>query len=54
MAKTYKVWIQVEEYDDATDEYSDVYLDRGSEESFDTAEDAIAYANKMHDAGQAA
>ncbi len=54
MAKTYKVWIEVEEYDDETDEYSDVYLDFGSEESFDTEEEAIAYANKMHDAGQAA
>lgn len=50
MAKTYKVWIEVEEYDDETDEYTDVVLDFGSEEEFDTEEEAVAYAEKMHEA----
>ena len=54
MAKTYRVWIEVEEYDDETDEYSNVYLDPEFEKSFDTEEEAIAYVNKMHNAGQAA
>ena len=52
MAKTYRVWIEVEEYDDETDEYTDVVLDFGSEEVFDTEEEAVEYANRMHDAVQ--
>ena len=50
MAKTYRVWIEVEEHDDETDEYTDVYLDFGSEEVFETEEEAVAYAHKMHQA----
>ena len=52
MAKTYRVWIEVEEYDDETDEYTDVDLDFGSEEVFNTEEEAVEYASKMHEAGQ--
>lgn len=54
MAKTYRVWIEVEEHDDETDEYTDVYLDFGSEAVFDTEEEAIAYAEKMHQAVESA
>lgn len=48
MAKTYRVWIEVEEHDDETDEYTDVMLDFGSEQIFDSEEEAIAYAEAMH------
>ena len=50
MAKTYKVWIQIEAYDDELDEYSD---DTGDLPeclgTFDTLDEAHAFINEHVD-----
>ena len=50
MAKVYKIWIELEEVDEDNDHYETIPLDFAQEEEFDTLEDALAYANKLHNA----
>ena len=47
----YKVWIEVEEIDEENAIYQAVDLPFGGEATFDTVEEAIAYAKKLHDGG---
>ena len=54
MTISYKVWIMVEEFDEDTGEgTSDVDLPFASEVSFDTIEEAVDFAQAMHDANYA-
>jgi len=46
--KTYKVWIEIEEYDDETDTYEDMDSPFDGEATFDTEEEAQAYALQLH------
>lgn len=49
MAKQYKVWIEVEEYDDETESGETLgCLDIGCSGSFDTEEEAHAFAKELH------
>ena len=52
--KTYTVWIEIEEHDNTTDEYQSVSdgLDFSSSASFETLEEAQAYAEILHNAAQ--
>lgn len=51
--KTYKVWIEIEEYDDETDESTDHDPGFSSSAEFDTLEEAEAFANELHDHAEA-
>lgn len=50
--KTYKVWIEIEEYDEETDEYRDVEtldpLPFAASANCTTLEDAVDVAKQMH------
>ena len=52
MAKTYKIWLEIEEYDDETDEYTDMTdaLPFSSTVECNTLEEAIKKATSMHTA----
>jgi hypothetical protein len=54
MAKTYSVWIEIEEYDDATEENTSMegYLDFASTRSFPTIEQAVEFAEALDCAGK--
>lgn len=55
MAKVYKVWIEIEEYDEETGNGVTLpLLDCGSSGTFDTEEEAREHALKLHSAGSAA
>lgn len=50
--KTYKVWIEIEEHDDETDEYQNVdSLDFASTGEFSDDMEAERFANRLHDFG---
>lgn len=47
MSKEYKIWIDVEEYDEENDTYTN--LDLGfSSQNFDNKEDAIKFAGQLN------
>ena len=50
MAKTYKVWIEIEEYDDETDEHTDVEdtLPFAASAHCDTLAEAESIAIRLH------
>lgn len=52
MAKEYKVWIEIEEYDDETDHYDDLDAPFGPTATFATDEEALAFAERLHAIGQ--
>lgn len=49
MAKTYKVWIELEECDEERDACQTLDLPFADEAEFDTLEEAERYAQMMHD-----
>lgn len=49
MATTFKVWIEIEEYDDETDEGFDHGLPFASTAQFTTLEAAEDFATRMHE-----
>ena len=51
-AITYKVWIEVEAYDEETGDGDDVDLGWASEASFSTELEAVQYATRIHDWSQ--
>jgi hypothetical protein len=54
MAKVYKVWIEIEEYDEDTEEGETVALmDFASTADFANAEDARTFAIQLHRIGTA-
>ena len=52
--KTYTVWIEIEEHDSKTDEHQSVSdgLDFSGSATFETIEEAQAYAEILHNAAQ--
>lgn len=51
MATTYKVWLEIEEYDDETDEHLTLDFDLSSTAEFATYDDASAFALFLNDVG---
>jgi len=45
----YKVWIEVEEFDEENDYYETVDLPFSAEATFDTLKEATTYAERLHD-----
>lgn len=52
MAKTYKVWIEVEEYDEETGESQQISPSFGVTGTFSTQEEAEEFASKLHGLGE--
>jgi hypothetical protein len=55
MARTYKVWLCVEEYDDKTDKYIDVDLDFGGVVEYSgrgAQKRAVDLATRLHKIGE--
>ena len=52
MAKEYKVWIEIEEYDDETDKYKTIGLKFASTGCFDTEKEAREFAHRLHEIGE--
>lgn len=48
MAKVYKVWVCIEEYDTETDRYSDEDVHFGDNGEYPTYEEAAAEAERIH------
>jgi len=49
MATTYKVWLEVEVYDEVTDTYSSLDLPFGPSAEFTEEDQALAYAKHVHE-----
>lgn len=52
--KTYKVWVEIEEYNDRTDEYTNLEFTTGIIREFRKLSDAEEFANSMQDIGELA
>lgn len=52
--KTYRVWIDIEEHDDRTDEYTNLEFTTGIIREFRKLSDAEEFANSMQDIGELA
>ena len=50
--KTYKVWVEIEECNDRTDEYRNLDFNRGGIRDFRRLSDAEEFANSMQDIGE--
>lgn len=50
--KTYRVWVEIEEYDDRTDEYNNQDFNAGVLREFSRLSDASEFANQLHDLGE--
>jgi hypothetical protein len=48
----YKVWIEIEEVDDDLNHYQTLDLPFASTASFDTEQEALAYATKLNQIGE--
>jgi hypothetical protein len=51
MAKTYKVWVEIEEYDDVEEEGCTLDAPGASVAEFDDYDDAYAFAERLNAAG---